>query len=127
MLHKFTNERIAELWQAEQVNKILLLPIAIGDKVYEIVRTFNYEDNTADDWEQQTGFEIKAREVYGIAYKEICGTSPKDKHWFVIDYCGEEYLFGSEEAMYPFEDVKAIYDEYMENFNQWVANGRPKC
>ncbi|MCL1877315.1 MAG: hypothetical protein FWF80_00490, partial [Defluviitaleaceae bacterium] len=39
MLHNFTDERLAELWEAEQLKRIQILPIALGDNVYEIIRT----------------------------------------------------------------------------------------
>jgi hypothetical protein len=119
MMHKFTKKRLAELWQAEQERRVMILPIAIGDKVYEITRTYNYEDDTAEDWEQQTGFEIKP--------KEVCGISFNNGDWYVIDKYGEEILLGTEEALYPLEDVQATYEKWTENFNAWVAKGRPKC
>ena len=119
MAHGFSEERLAELWQAEQARKILILPIALGDNVYEITSTYNYDDETAADYEQQTGFAIKA--------KEVCGISLNDGHWYVIDDIGEEILLGSEEALYPLEDVQATHKEWMKNFKQWVAKGRPRC
>ena len=119
MLHKFTDERLAELWQAEKRKRILILPIALGEKVYEIIRTYNYDDETAEDYEQQTGFKIKA--------KEVCGFSLNNGHWYVIDNTGEEILLGTEEAIHTHEEAKAIYKEWTKNFKEWVKKGRPRC
>jgi len=120
MSHGFTEERLAELWQAEQLKRILILPIALGDNVYEIVRVYNYDDEYAEDYEQQTGFEIKAKKVCGISLNG-------DGDWYVIDKYGDELLLGTEEADYPLKDVQATYKKWMRNLKIWVANGRPRC
>ena len=117
-MHKFTNKRLAELWKAEQLKRILILPIAIGEQVYEIIRTYNYDDETAEDYEKQTGFELKA--------KEVCGISLNDGHWYVIDKVGEEILLGSDEALYPLDHAQTIYTKWAKNFEKWKANGRPQ-
>jgi hypothetical protein len=119
MLHNFTDERLKELWEAEKLKRILILPIALGDKVYEIIRTYNYDYETRDDYEQQTGFKIKA--------KKVCGFSFLGEDWYVIDNNGDEILLGTEEAIHSLKEAKAIHKKFMTNFKKWVANGRPRC
>lgn len=127
-LHNFSDERLKELWQAEQKGRILILPLAIGDKAYSIKEAYNYEDSTADDWEQMTGYKIEEHEIIGITLD--------DGNWSVIDKYGEDYPLSTEmiirepdeiQVFYPKEYAKSIYNKKMKGFKEWVAKGRPRA